>query len=84
MTVERLAEIAGMSESSFHSYFKAMTSMTPIQFQKTLRLQQARTLITVNMLDVSSACFEVGYSSVSQFSREYSRMFGVSPSKDIS
>ncbi|HRD68125.1 MAG TPA: AraC family transcriptional regulator [Candidatus Competibacter sp.] len=81
--IEDLAEISGMSPSSFYSHFKSMTSMSPLQFQKTLRLQEARNLMIMRRADVSSASFQVGYSSISQFSREYSRLFGSSPSKDI-
>lgn len=80
--MDDLAKIAGMSVSSFHTHFKSLTQMSPLQFQKTLRLQEARNMIRVNMMDISSAAFSVGYASTSQFSREYSREFGVSPSKD--
>ncbi len=82
--MDDLAKIAGMSVSSFHTHFKSMTSMSPLQYQKTLRLQEARTLIQTKMMDVSSAAFAVGYVSPTQFSREYSREFGVAPSKDYS
>ena len=82
MKVEELADIAGMSSSSLYSHFKNLTTMSPLQFQKTLRLHEARTLMLTKMLDVSQACYAVGYSSVSQFSREYTREFGVSPSQD--
>lgn len=81
--IEEMSEVAGMSSSMFHSHFKSLTSLSPLQFQKTLRLEEARNLMLTKMMDVSSASFEVGYASVSQFSREYSRHFGVSPSKDI-
>ncbi|VUD69311.1 Exoenzyme S synthesis regulatory protein ExsA [Thalassocella blandensis] len=81
--IEELAKISGMSASSFHSHFKSITEMSPLQFQKHLRLQKARNFMITQMMDVSSACHKVGYSSVSQFSREYSRLFGRSPSKDI-
>lgn len=81
--VEDLAHIANMSSSAFHQHFKSITSMTPVQFQKVLRLQEARTLMIGKMMDVSSASYEVGYSSVSQFSREYARHFGKSPTKDV-
>lgn len=81
--VEELAGLAGMSPSSFHQHFKAITSMSPLQYQKTLRLQEARGLMLSQMHDVSTACMQVGYTSLSQFSREYSRFFGSSPSKDI-
>lgn len=80
--MEELAKIAGMSISSFHVHFKEVTTLTPLQFQKTLRLQEAKNLITSQMMDISSAALAVGYSSSTQFSREYARMFGVSPSKD--
>src|SRR6201999_3987319 len=68
VTVEALAALAHMSPSSFHSRFKAVTSMSPVQYQKTLRLEEARHLMLSKMLDVSTACMQVGYSSVSQFS----------------
>ena len=83
LKVEDLANIAGMSPSSFHSHFKSITSMSPLQFQKNFRLQEARNNMITRHMDVSSACHQVGYSSLSQFSREYSRLFGVSPSKDL-
>ena len=81
--VEKLASLANMSPSSFHSHFKSVTKMTPLQFQKTLRLHEARQLLLTRAQDISSACHSVGYASVSQFSREYSRLFGRPPSKDI-
>jgi AraC-like DNA-binding protein len=83
MKIEALAEMASMSESSFHQHFRAVTSMSPLQFQKVLRLQEARNLMLSKMMDVSSASLHVGYASVSQFSREYSRFFGSAPTKDI-
>jgi AraC-like DNA-binding protein len=82
MKVEELAAMSNMSVSAFHAHFKTVTSMTPLQFQKELRLHEAKQLMLTRMMDVSTACMYVGYSSVSQFSREYSRLFGVSPSKD--
>jgi len=81
--VEELAELVHMSPSSFHQHFKSVTSMSPLQFQKVLRLQEARRLMLSMMMDVNTASLKVGYLSVSQFSREYSRFFGCSPSKDI-
>ena len=78
-----LAQIANMSPSAFHQHFKSITSMTPVQFQKALRLQEARSLMINKVMDVSRASYEVGYSSVSQFSREYSLHFGKSPTKDV-
>lgn len=83
MKVEDLAEIANMSVSGFHSHFKSMTAASPIQFQKQLRLQEARRQIAFENMDVSSAAYNVGYESPSQFSREYSRQFGASPFKDV-
>jgi AraC-like DNA-binding protein len=83
MTVADLAQRSGMSVSSFHTHFKSITSMSPLQYQKMVRLQQARTLLKSRIRDVSSAAYEVGYTSTSQFSREYSRAFGVAPSRDI-
>lgn len=80
--VDDLAALCNMSTSAFHNHFKTVTSMTPIQFQKELRLHEAKHIMLTKMMDVSTACMHVGYSSVSQFSREYSRLFGVSPSKD--
>ncbi len=79
---EDLAKIAGMSVSSFHNHFKAITSVSPLQFQKTLRLHEAKNLMMTKMMDVSTAAYEVGYVSPSQFSREYTRFFGASPAKD--
>ena len=81
--VEELAEIAGMSAPVFHRHFKAVTSMTPIQFQKHARLLEARRLLAANPGDVTGAAFSVGYESASQFSREYTRMFGSSPTQDL-
>jgi transcriptional regulator GlxA family with amidase domain len=83
MKVEDLAKRVGMSPSSFHQYFKSITSMSPLQYQKVLRLQEARHLMLSELMDVSTASLQVGYSSTSQFSREYSRFFGSSPAKDI-
>ena len=83
LRVEELAEVARMSSSSFHQNFKAMTSMTPLQFQKQLRLLEARRLMVTEDANVADAAFQVGYESASQFSREYSRMFGVPPKRDV-
>lgn len=82
LPVERLASAAGMSNSSFHQHFKSLTSMTPLQYQKQLRLLEARRLMLSDALTVSDAAYRVGYESVSQFSREYSRAFGVAPKRD--
>lgn len=83
LNVSSLAENVGMSESSLYASFKEITSMSPLQFQKNLRLQEARHLMTIQNMTVSDAAFKVGYESPSQFSREYSRMYGLSPSADI-
>ena len=83
MKVEELAELAHMSVSSFHQHFKAVTSMSPLQFQKALRLQEARRIMLSTMTDASTASWQVVYQSASQFSREYSRFFGSAPTKDI-
>jgi AraC-like DNA-binding protein len=84
MKVEELAGLANMSVSSFHQHFRSVTSMSPIQYQKALRLQEARSLMLSKMMDAGSASQLVGYASASQFSREYGRFFGNSPTKDIS
>jgi AraC-like DNA-binding protein len=83
MKVEELAELAHMSVSSFHQHFKSVTSMSPLQYQKALRLQEARRLMLTRMMDAGTAGLHVGYLSASQFSREYSRLFGSAPTKDI-
>jgi AraC-like DNA-binding protein len=83
MKVEELAELAHMSVSSFHQHFKSVTSMSPLQYQKVLRLQEARSLMLTTMMDASAASRHVGYLSASQFSREYNRFFGSAPAKDI-
>ncbi|GBF74419.1 AraC family transcriptional regulator [Paenibacillus sp. 598K] len=83
LRVSDLADIAKMSVPSFHRHFKQITAMSPIQFQKQLRLQEARQLlITEDAINVADTAFRVGYESPTQFIREYSRMFGVSPKKD--
>jgi AraC-like DNA-binding protein len=84
MKVEELAELVHMSVSSFHEHFKSVTSMSPLHYQKVLRLQEARRLMLSSMMDASAASQRVGYLSASQFSREYSRFFGSAPTKDIS
>ncbi|SFT09744.1 AraC family transcriptional regulator [Paenibacillus sp. BC26] len=81
--IEELAEIANMSVSSFHRHFKDVTAMSPIQFQKHVRLQEARRLLLTESADATDVAFRVGYESPSQFSREYSRMFGFPPRQDI-
>jgi transcriptional regulator GlxA family with amidase domain len=83
LRIEILAEHVGMSESSLHHHFKAVTNMTPMQYQKQLRLHEARRLMLSEGLDVGAAGFNVGYHSPSQFSREYRRLYGLSPARDI-
>ena len=83
MKVEDLAELVHMSVSSFHEHFKSVTSMSPLRYQKVLRLQEARRLMLSAMMDASTASQRVGYLSASQFSREYSRFFGSAPIRDI-
>ncbi len=83
MKVEDLAELVHMSVSSFHEHFKSVTSMSPLHYQKVLRLQEARRLMLSTVMDAGSASQRVGYLSASQFSREYSRFFGSAPTKDI-
>jgi AraC-like DNA-binding protein len=83
MNVERLAESVHMSVSSFHHHFKAATSLSPLQYQKALRLQQARRLMLSKTIDAGTTSRRVGYQSVSQFSREYARFFGSAPIRDI-
>ncbi len=81
--IGELAALAGMSETSLHRHFKAATSMSPLQFQKQVRLQQARNLLLAEGRDVAGVGFAVGYDSPSQFSREYSRQFGRPPGRDL-
>ena len=82
LPVETLAEQAAMSVSAFHRQFKAVTAMSPLQYQKRIRLLRARTLLTAGGKNVTSAAFEVGYESATQFSREYAREFGLPPARD--
>jgi transcriptional regulator GlxA family with amidase domain len=81
--VEELASLANMSASSFHQHFKAVTAMSPVQYQKRLRLTEARQILLAEKADAQSAAYRVGYQSVSQFSREYARMFGAPPIRDV-
>jgi AraC-like DNA-binding protein len=83
IAIERLASVAGMSPSSFHQHFRAVTSLSPLQFQKHLRLLEARRLMLTDGASASSAAFKVGYESVSQFTREYSRTFGQPPVRNV-
>jgi len=81
--VDDLARTAGMGVSTLHHHFRVLTQMSPLQFQKQLRLQAARGRMLVDGIDASTVAFEVGYESVSQFNREYSRFFGQPPMRDI-
>lgn len=81
--VEELAQIAQASPSAFHRQFKALTSLSPLQYQKQLRLLEARRLMISTGVKVETAAFDVGYESPSQFSREYARMFGAPPKRDV-
>lgn len=81
--VADLAALANMSSSAFHQHFRSLTAMTPIQFQKRLRLNEARRLMLTENFDAANAAFRVGYESPSQFSREYNRLFGAPPLRDI-
>jgi AraC-like DNA-binding protein len=83
LRVEDLAQLAGMGLSTLHHHFRALTAMSPLQYQKQLRLQAARGRMLVDGVDAASAAFEVGYESPSQFNREYSRLFGQPPMRDI-
>jgi AraC-like DNA-binding protein len=83
MSIEQLASEVGMSASSLHEHFRAVTALTPLQFQKQFRLQEARSLMLSQHLDTATAAFRVGYESASQFSREYRRHFGEPPARDI-
>jgi transcriptional regulator GlxA family with amidase domain len=82
LRVEDLARLSGMSVSAFHRNFQAVTALSPIQFQKQIRLQQARLLLVGNPDDVAGVGYTVGYDSPSQFSREYRRKFGAPPGRD--
>lgn len=82
MKIEDLAEIAGMSMTSFHRHFRAITAMSPLQYQKRIRLQEARTRLLTGKEDMATIGYKVGYESPSQFSREYKRQFGLPPGED--
>jgi len=83
LRVDDLASRVNMSTSTLHHHFRAVTTMSPLQYQKWLRLNEARRLMLAERLDATTAAFNVGYESPSQFSREYSRLFGAPPSRDI-
>ena len=81
--VADLAELSGMASSTLHHSFRKLTGTSPVQYQKALRLQAARSLMLTDRVDVNTAALRVGYESVAQFSREYARRFGAPPSRDI-
>ena len=83
LRVPDLARMANMSPSAFHLHFRQVTSMSPLQYQKQIRLQEARRLLSIETLDAASVAFKVGYESPSQFSREYRRLFGQPPMRDV-
>ena len=83
LRIDDLASQASMSSSTFHHHFRSMTALSPLQFQKQLRLREARRLMLSDHLDAASAAFQVGYERPSQFSREYNRLFGAPPLRDI-
>jgi AraC-like DNA-binding protein len=83
LSIDDLAAQASMSNSTFHHHFRSMTALSPLQFQKRLRLQEARRLMLAEHIDAATAAFQVGYESPSQFSREYNRLFGAPPLRDI-
>ena len=83
LRIEELASQVNMSTSTFHHHFRSVTAMSPLQYQKWLRLNEARRLLLAENQDATTAAFQVGYESPSQFSREYSRMFGAPPLRDI-
>jgi len=83
LRIEDLATQVNMSTSTFHHHFRALTAMSPLQYQKWLRLNEARRLMLIERLDAATAAFQVGYESPSQFSREYSRLYGAPPLRNI-
>ena len=83
LSIDDLAKQSNMSTSTFHHHFRSMTALSPLQYQKNLRLREARRLMLMERLDAAAAAFEVGYDSPSQFSREYRRLFGQPPLRDI-
>ncbi|WP_158807231.1 AraC family transcriptional regulator [Beijerinckia sp. L45] len=83
LRVERLADVAGMSVSAFHEHFRTITSLTPLQFQKHVRLIEARRMLLAEGAMIGNVAYAVGYESVSQFTREYGRLFGMPPARDV-
>jgi AraC-like DNA-binding protein len=84
MRIEQLGKVTGMSASGLHLHFRAVTGLSPLQYQKTLRLHEARRLMLAEQLDAATAGFRVGYNDPSQFTREYRRHFGAPPLRDVS
>ena len=82
-SIKLITQETNMSPSGLHHHFKTLTNMTPLQYQKQLRLQEARRLMLVEAMDASAAAYHVGYVSRSQFTREYSRLFGTPPLRDV-
>lgn len=83
LKIDDIARELGMSVSGFHNHFKSVTAMSPLQFQKQIRLQEARRLMLGENMDVASASFRVGYEDPSYFNREYKKLFGIPPLRDI-
>jgi AraC-like DNA-binding protein len=83
LRIEDLARVAGMGLSTFHRHFHELTAMSPLQFQKQLRLHEARRLMLAEELDAARAALRVGYESAAQFSRDYRRLFGLPPRRDV-
>src|SRR4029453_10637298 len=83
LSIEDIARELGMSVSGFHHHFRSLTAMSPLQFQKHLRLQEARRLMLGEGLDAASAGYRVGYGDASHFTREYKRLFGLPPMRDV-
>lgn len=83
LRIDELAEVTGMAVSTLHHHFRALTGMSPLQYQKQIRLQAARARMLADSVDAATVAFEVGYESASQFNREYSRLFGQPPIRDI-
>ena len=83
MSIDDLAAQVRMSSPTFHHHFRSMTALSPLQFQKQLRLQEARRLMLAERMDAATAAFQDGYESPSQFSRDYNRLFGAPPLRDI-
>ncbi len=81
--IDALADMAGMGESTLHHHFRALTAMSPLQYQKHLRLNEARRLMIAERIDAGSAALRVGYESATQFNREYRRLFGIPPKADV-